>query len=245
MNVLFASLYGCAFLTTFNDLDEPVFESKRRCNDQTVFYRVYTFGSYYRRSGNEETFFRNEWKEIELDSYIKSIPELPRNISPYPKSEKNSYINNMKTNIKDYDINQATKTEREWKGLIVKGELPRKFRILDIYITDFTRNHIHGSGTGMYGLFLSALTLGIIPSYFTYDFEVFLKITNEKGESTEVKSIRRDGSHIGSIFLYFHSKSHSLFSEEEPLRDSRKWPLERMIGQQVANSSRANCRINN
>lgn len=237
------SLTNCAFITTFNDLDEPVLSNQKSCLSKPSFYRVYNFGYSRGDRSEEEAYYRDEYAEVGMSEYLQGIAMFKPQLSPYPVAEKDSLLNYDETKTQNYDDTHLKKVKEQWTQLTNKNQHEHlDGLIVDIYIKSNTRKMIHGSGTGMYGLMMSALTLGIIPSYFTYDLETEVRLSRIGGTSLYSSRMQRDGSQTGSIFLYVHPRHHSLFSEKKPFEILNKWPVQRMVGHQIKESLAFHCK---
>jgi hypothetical protein len=190
----------------------------------------------------KEKFFRNETQEVKFHEYLSAIPLFSSPLTPYPVTKVGSFLNYEQDKEQNYSNEYIEKIRTEWLALIKNNEQTGDdVLIIDIYIKDNNRNLIHGSGTGMYGLMFSAFTLGIVPSYFTYDYNTEVTLKNTKGEVLESQKMAREGSQTGSVFLYLHSNHISLFSEQWPFEVLDKWPIQRMIGHQIKKSVQSYC----
>ncbi|WP_412471495.1 hypothetical protein [Halobacteriovorax sp. RT-1-4] len=85
--------------------------------------------------------------------------------------------------------------------------------------------YYHGSGTGMYGLVFSALTLGIIPSYWTYEGDYDIRIYSKKDQINfkKIQYTENYGAISSSLFWLFPSSRYEGVNLRENYMIRNKW----------------------
>lgn len=205
ISVVMASFYSCATIYTGNKY-LPIDKSKLNKIDRTVTFRFLTINKYKNFKTNKDNWFvlmngsdfNPDCEHIKSLNLFKEVACLATKDGKAMRVHYDSY--------EEFEKGNSIKFDTDY---FIDIKIQRPF-------------YYHGSGTGMYGLLMSAITLGIIPSYWTYEGEYQIDIRSKKEERSidKIQYSENYGSLSSSLFWILPS------SEFESL-DLRKNKMEK------------------
>lgn len=183
--LLFVLISSCATIYTGNEY-KPLDKKKLFKIDKTVTFRFLTIhkGKHY-KTGKDNWVVNMNGSEYNPDcEYIKSLKLFKKIVCLDTKDGKL-----RSTSHESYEAFEKEYPPKYDTEYFIDLKVKRPF-------------YYHGSGTGMYGLLLSAMTIGIIPSYWTYDGEYEIDIRTKEGKFVDTIEYEESYGKLSSTLFW-------------------------------------------